>query len=136
MNRERARRKVLCSGIEPQRLKHLSCFREELLSEKKIFGALNTLAMGDAQAVSFAQTSHLSLALRWEAAAPSNLVTLNGPVPRGADFVGIIIDDYIAGSIQPVGAPLPSHGYVLRERMEKKYSEVDLISHREKGFFG
>ncbi|CAK9009135.1 Ultraviolet-B receptor UVR8 [Durusdinium trenchii] len=103
-------------------------------SEPFLYGCLATLAMGDTQAVTLAQTSHLSLALRSGSAAPSNLIALGGPIPRGPDFVGIVIDDYVALSLVPSGAKGASNGAALSKAMETKYLEVGLVSHPEKGF--
>ena len=131
---ERARRNILCGAVSPKDVCHLKCFREEFFAERDLFGALCTLAMGDAQAVSLAQTCHLSLALCCGAASPSNLLTLSGPVPREREMVGIIIDDFISLSIHEVGAPLPTPARSLRDRMERKYKEVKLISHPDTSF--
>ena len=131
---ERARRNVLCGSVPTHLLRHLNCFEPAMSSEPFLYGCLATLAMGDTQAVTLAQTSHLSLALRSGSAAPSNLITLGGPIPRGPDFVGIVIDDYVALSLVPSGAKGASNGAALSKAMETKYLEVGLVSHPEKGF--
>ena len=131
---ERARRNVLCGGVPPSFLKHLDCFPPELENEPTVFGCLATLAMGDTQAVTLAQTAHLSLALRCGAAHPGNLVCLSCPVPRGPDFVGIVIDDYVSISKVRDVSVKPSHGALLAKKIERRYGEVGLVSHPEKGF--
>ena len=53
------------------------------------------MAMGDANAVSFGQASHVGLLLAREIVPLDRLLTLRGRVPRSPCFVGIVIDHLI-----------------------------------------
>ena len=90
--------------------------------------------MGDTQAVTLAQTSHLALALRCGAAEPQNLVSLGSPIPRGPNYVGIVIDDYVSLSRVSKHYQGQSEGARLAKKIEKRYDEVGLVSHPDKGF--
>lgn len=73
---ERSRRNVLCGPVPTSSVSHLNCFREDFWDSDKLYGALATMAMGDNQAVSLAQTCHVGMALQFQAATPLNLLTL------------------------------------------------------------
>lgn len=142
---ERCRRNALAGPICVEDAKQFSCFREELDCGEAIFGALSTLAMGDTQAVSLAQTCHLGMALQTGIATSENLLTLSGPPPRSSDMIGIIIDDFVALSICKndhctLGAATassdtsPSVGAQLSTDMQDFYKTVGLIPHEGKAF--
>lgn len=134
VSEQRARRNALAGPVDPKKLSHLSCYRPELAQAGEVYGALATLAMGDSQAVSLAQTCHLAIALQSGIARPENLLTLSGICPRSRTMVGIVIDDFVSLSIDPAEAKLPTEGANLAERMQERYEQVDLIPHKGKAF--
>ena len=134
VSEQRARRNALAGAVDPKKLSHLSCYRPELAQAGEVYGALATLAMGDSQAVSLAQTCHLAIALQSGIACPENLLTLSGICPRSRTMVGIVIDDFVSLSIDPTEAKLPTEGANLAEKMQERYEQVDLIPHKGKAF--
>ena len=131
---QRKRRNVLSGPLHPAEIRHLSCFSSEFEKASKVYGALATLAMGDAQAVEIAQTCHVSMALQGGIAEQGNLLTLSGFHPKSSTLVGIIIDDFVSLSIVSRSHPVPSQSSVLSDKMDSQYDAVGLISHKEKGF--
>ncbi len=134
VSEERCRRNVLAGPVSAGEVRHLSCFKSEFEEAEVLWGGLATLAMGDAQAVELAQTCHLGLSIAAGVAHQDNLLNLSGFHPRSKDAVGIIIDDFIAISVTKRTATGPSNCVDLADRMDLKYAEVGLISHKEKGF--
>ena len=79
---ERAARNGLCMFVPEARCRHFGAYRPDLHGGAKfLVPALNTLAVGDCQAVELAQTCHLSLAWREGVLCPSSTLTLAGPPP-------------------------------------------------------
>lgn len=124
---ERSRRNVLCGAAPTSFVRHLSCFHPSLESEPVVYGCLATLAMGDTQAVNLAQTSHVSLALRSGAAWPENLLMLCRPIPRGPDYVGIVIDDFVSLSETAQSFHGLSDGSLFSRKIEEKYKLKKLV---------
>lgn len=58
---ERMIRNALVGPLSPSLFKDFRCYRSELSGCKRCYLSLNTLAMGDAQAVELAQTAHLGI---------------------------------------------------------------------------
>ena len=134
VSEERKRRNVLTGPVFPAEVRHLSCFKDEFDRSTKLYGALATLAMGDAQAVEIAQTCHLGMALKAGVATQQNLLNLAGFHPRTKDLIGIVIDDYVSMSIVDAETSGPSRGAVLADQMEMQYESVGLIPHKDKSF--
>lgn len=133
---ERSRRNFLMGSMHPKQISHLKCVREEHLRQKEVFCSLNTLAMGDSQAVEIAQTCHLGLSLQCKAITPENLTTMNRPLPRGRLVAGIVIDDLISLSIVNADHPaeIPTESAILADKMLDKYKEVKLQPNESKSF--
>ena len=131
---ERRRRNILTGAVHPSEVRHLSCYSSEFDKATKVFGALATLAMGDAQAVEIAQTCHLGMSLQAGVATQRNLLNLAGFHPRSRDLVGLVIDDYVSMSIVDKSAVGPTPGAVLADTMEEKYESVGLLPHKDKAF--
>ena len=64
-------------------------------SEDPVWVGLSTLAMGDINAVEYAQSSHLGLCLQNLVARPEELLTLRGAIPHGLLQVGIMVSDLV-----------------------------------------
>ena len=96
---------------------------------------LQTMAMGDLNAVEIGQQSHVKLAMstgvRFE-----DLLTLRGGLPRSGPYIGIVIDDFIV--VECIPAELPEPGDLLSsriaDRMVETYEAVGLQSHDQKRF--
>eukprot|EP00438_Fugacium_kawagutii_P003415 Skav211329 [mRNA] locus=scaffold3120:27024:31484:+ [translate_table: standard] len=129
---ERSRRNILAGAVRPKDVSDLNCFCEDFWEEDKIYGSLCTLAMGDCNAVSLAQTCHLSLCLQ-SGVDPSTLLTLSGPVPRSSVLSGIIIDDYVCLAKVMQTSPLPTLSSKTADRVQSCYESVKLVPNKEKG---
>ena len=71
------------------------------------YAALNTLPMGDLNAVSYGQTAHVSLLLSHTDVHLSELLTLDSRPPRGGFATGICIDDFVCLEKRPRGTGPP-----------------------------
>ena len=131
ISEERSRKNILAGPITPSQASSFSCFREEFWEEEKLYGSLCTLAMGDSQAVGLAQTCHLSLALR-SGVRSDQLLTLSGQIPRGPNYTGIVIDDFVSLAEVSREAILPSASAAEADRMYNTYATVKLIPNKEK----
>ena len=134
VSEERSRRNIFCGHVSPNEVRHLSCFKDEFEKASMLYGALATMAMGDCQAVALAQTCHVSMGLQHDVFLPSELITLEGLMPRGPDFFGIIIDDFISLSVVPMGRSEGTRGASAAEKMQGVYKEKKLIPHEKKAF--
>ena len=59
------------------------------------YAVLNTLPMGDRNAVSYGQTAHVALLLTNTDVLLEELLTLDSRPPRGSFATGICIDDFV-----------------------------------------
>eukprot|EP00435_Cladocopium_sp_Y103_P047846 s453_g14.t1 len=132
----RSRRNVLCSAMHPKELCGLKALRSERLQSKVVYPALNTLAMGDTQAVELAQSCHLGLALQNRIVDADSLMTMYKPVPRVDTMVGLVIDDFITLSKVKRAEFCAgfSEGAIRAEKMQSVYQEVKLVPNVKKGF--
>ena len=132
----RSRRNVLVGPMHPQELVGLRALRQEHLQSKVVYGSLNTLAMGDCQAVELAQSCHLGLALQKGIVDSDSLTTMYKPVPRSGTMVGLVIDDFVSMSKvkESVFEKGSSEGAQRAETMQSAYQEVKLIPNVKKGF--
>ena len=68
---------------------------ENVVGSGPFFCGLSSLAMGDTNAVEFAQCSHVSLCHRFKVLSEEELLTLRLPLPRSLVCGGIIVDDLV-----------------------------------------
>ena len=116
--------------------REFDCFTEDLHSHQIIFPCLNTLAMGDNQAVELGQKAHVRLGILARAFSPFELLSIHGRPPRGAIAAGVVIDDFIVGEKLPVdhcsgGA---SEGTKRLDRICEEYLQRGLLPHPKKTF--
>ena len=105
---QRAKRNVFALELSFEDVRHLSACSRSLRGHT-IIPSLNTMAMGDLNAVAYGQTSHLSVILRTGALRLRDFVTLQGRPPRpGQIIAGLLIDDFIL--LDPVPRSLSSCG--------------------------
>ena len=130
----RSRRNVLVGGLHPKSVGHLRALRPKHLDNTEIFGCLNTLAMGDCQAVELAQSCHLGLALQNRITKKEELLALQKAVPRSGTAVGLVIDDFVTLSRRRIGEEGPTEGAEKAERMQAAYKAAGLMPNEEKSF--
>ena len=95
VSHQRLRRNALAMAVSPDEVRHLACFDPSLEGEPILYPALSTMAMGDCNAVSYAQASHLGLILQSGALRLSDFVTLTGRPSRKLLIAGLMIDDLV-----------------------------------------
>lgn len=134
VNEERSRRNVLAGAVRAEEVRHLNCYSESLDNGEPLYGTLKTLALGDTNAVSLAQTCHVGMCLQSGKMSVDQLLTLSGPLPRSKVKVGVIIDDFVTLSEVQAGTTEVSAGAALADELDHIYREVGLIPHTEKGF--
>ena len=89
---------------------------------------LNSLAMGDLNAVAFAQAGHRRLLQQARALPPE--LAYYAPCPRGDVFGGIMIDDFVLSALVPLGhdaagpSPAQQHAEALFSRARAAYVEA------------
>ena len=131
---ERSRRnafKVKLSRTEASRFR---CFRGFEDEQGPFTPVLNTMAMGDCNAVSFGQISHLGALVSAGILKVSDLITLEQGPPRQRWFGGLMIDDLLIAETVPRGSPdsFESFGKKKVAQIRDRYAEVGLPRHEGK----
>ena len=103
VSNKRASRNVFGRAFPASRFAALKCY-DSALGGRMVVPALATLAMGDRNAVDFAQRGHRELLLRTGALDPRCEVRYGAPLPRSRTLHGVMIDDRVALSIVAPGA--------------------------------
>ena len=139
ISHERMIRNSLVGPVAVSECRHFRCYRPELESEGFCYLSLNSLAMGDSQAVEIAQTAHLGLLVQRGLITKSNLLTMNGSVPRSPTFAGVVIDDLVVFEVMLRSQFLElseksSEGSQFLESALECYNEAGLLPHPKKTF--
>ena len=128
----RASRNIFAGAVRTQDLQGFNALKSEHSDLQYVYGSLNSLAMGDLQAVAIAQTCHLGLGIQHGIFDPRSLLTSKGPVPRGPEYYGIVIDDYVSISAVPSSSPGPTKASKQADKIVDVYQKVHLLPHEEK----
>ena len=135
ISEERRKRNILAGSYKPGELEHLHCFREELWQARRIVGALDTLAMGDTNAVAFGQVSHLSLLLRTGLVRLEDFISLKMRPGRRSWHAGLMIDDFLVLERTRKGERDEEVAELVRE-VRKAYEAAGLPRHPTKAVEG
>ena len=117
---------------------HLKAFSPALFGSPYLVAGLSTMAMGDVNAVSIGQASHVGIIPEYGVASWSQLLCMRGRVPRGPVALGVVIDDVVLlekvcrGKVVPLDS---CHSPILIDRPRAAYSAVGLPRHQKKSFF-
>ena len=98
------------------------------------YAALNTLPMGDRNAVSYGQTAHVSLLLTNTDVLLEEMLTLDSRPPRGSFASGICIDDFVCLEKRPRGGGPPSRTARVMQDMRRGYTAAGLERSEKKAF--
>ncbi|CAE7735652.1 unnamed protein product, partial [Symbiodinium necroappetens] len=98
------------------------------------YAALNTLPMGDRNAVSYGQTAHVSLLLTNTDVLLEEMLTLDSRPPRGSFATGICIDDFVCLEKRPRGSGPPSRTARVMQNMRRGYVAAGLERSEKKAF--
>ena len=99
---KRAARNVFGRPLPASKFAGFACW-DPALGGQLVVPALATLAMGDRNAVDFAQSAHCELLRRAGALDPACAVRYGTPLPRSRTLHGVMIDDRLTLSIVPRG---------------------------------
>ena len=139
INEERLARNSLVGPVDPRDFRGFRCHRPELEQHQRCYLCLQTLAMGDSQAVELAQTAHLGILVQAGLLDEHNLVAMDLSIPRERFFGGVVIDDLILFE-KLLNNDVDSSRVtkMSREVMEKalsEYQRVGLLPHPKKTFY-
>lgn len=98
---QRQLRNSLKLRFSPKEVSGYSCFRSELWNAKSVTAILNTMAMGDCNAVAYGQASHLGVLVQSGLVHVRDLITLKQTPPRQRWFMGLMIDDLLLAEAVP-----------------------------------
>ncbi len=116
--------------------RRLSCFEPGMEKSRLVYPSLNTMAMGDNNAVELGQMSHVNLGLSARAFTPSELLCAHSRGPRGSLAAGIVIDDVlIAEQAPPSAGDTLTEGEYRLNLLCEKYQQEGLTAHPAKTFY-
>lgn len=95
IGRQRRLRNALAGEYRPGEVQHLAAFRESLKHCRRVVACLDTLAMGDTNAVAYGQVAHLSLLLRVKRLTLEDFASLRLRPSRKDWVAGLMIDDFL-----------------------------------------
>ena len=81
--------------VRPAAVRHLKCFEGWMEDEDWLIPCLDTMAMGDTNAVAFGQAAHLSVILRTNEFELSDFIALKQRPSRSSVKCGLMIDDFV-----------------------------------------
>ena len=135
IGRQRQERNILKAYFKPSEVSHLRAYTEELAEEQFVGASLDTLAMGDTNAVAFGQTSHLSVLLRTGQFELEDFFGLKMRPSRKRWKAGLMIDDFLILEARKKDQEETE----VRQKVEavrKAYTEVGLPRHEGKAVEG
>ena len=94
ISKQRVLRNALEMPVRPAEVQLLGCFEEWMHQHDCLYPALNTMAMGDCNAVAYGQASHLGVILQSQAVELGDFITLTGRPGRKSFVGGLMIDDW------------------------------------------
>ena len=129
----RALRNAIRYELTLEEAKQFGAYGKAVPGRRRYIPALNTMAMGDINAVEVGQEAHVKLAFR-AGVRLSDLITLRGRLPRGGPYVGIVIDDFITISAVPRPLQDTTEAAMLADKMVEIYGTAGLLAHDGKRF--
>ena len=129
----RALRNAIRYELTLEEAKQFAAYGKAVPGRRRYIPALNTMAMGDINAVEVGQEAHVKLAFR-AGVRLSDLITLRGRLPRGGPYVGIVIDDFITISAVPRPLQDTTEAAMLADKMVEIYGTAGLLAHDGKRF--
>ena len=132
---QRRQRNILQAYFRPSEVEHLKAFKAELKQEKELVAALDTLAMGDTNAVAYGQVSHLSLLLRTGQFQLADFFGLRMRPSRKRWKAGLVIDDFLVLEARSKNDPEDEIRLKVEE-VRKAYIDAGLPRHPGKAVEG
>ena len=137
ISKQRVVRNCLEMPVSPAEICHLRCFEDWMDEHEALYPALNTMAMGDCNAVAYGQASHLGVVLQSQALELGDIITLTGRPGRKRFIAGLMIDDLVLLQ-RCSAAELPSEtecGLAI-EVIRRAYVDAGLPRHDGKAVYG
>ena len=133
VSRQRAARNALRFELSHREASAFKAYREveNPTSCAFLVPSLNTMAMGDVNAVEYGQQSHVQIALRC-GILPTDLLTMKGVFPRQSWAVGVIIDDLVVIEKVPRSLNAGDISTTVADLMVEAYHDVGLCPHDKK----
>lgn len=131
---QRRIRNCLKVRLTVEEARQFSSFNPELEGCSSVAPSLNTMAMGDCNAVAFGQTSHLGALVQAGAISVRDLICLRQTPPRQRWFCGLMIDDFLVAEAVPIdiAEDAETHGKEVIEKVRECYLDVGLPRHEGK----
>ena len=137
VGRQRLRRNALAMPVRPSEVSHLRCFEPWMADEDTLYPSLATMVMGDCNAASYGQASHLGVILQSGALDLSNFITLTGRPGRLRLVAGLMIDDLVLlQRLLPGQAPHPTDSSLAIAVIREAYEKAGLPRHEGKAVYG
>ena len=135
VSEERARRNAIACEFRVEEVKNFAAFKHMANPPTAgyVVPALDTMAMGDVNAVEFGQQSHVLLASTLGLKC-QDLLTLRGKHPRQDWAVGIVIDDFVVVEQVPKTEPDSGISSEIADAMTQVYEAVGLVPNSKKRF--
>ena len=115
--------------------RELNCFDPAIHTTSPLYPCLQTLAMGDNNAVELGQRAHVALGISARAFSASELLTAHSRGSRGHISAGVVIDDVlIAEQLSPAEATETSEGDYRLHSLFELYQTEGLTPHTGKTF--
>ena len=133
----RLKRNALEMPVKPRDVRHLKCYESWMDEETVLYPALATMAMGDCNAVSYGQASHLGVILQSGALPLSAFITLTGRPGRSKMIAGLMIDDLVLLQRIQRGQPAhPTESSLAIKTIRDAYERSGLPRHEGKAVYG
>ncbi|CAE7720841.1 unnamed protein product, partial [Symbiodinium necroappetens] len=127
-------RNVLAGALPESVARAYAGFEFAEAGHGRYYAALNTLAMGDRNAVTYGQTAHLSILLSCTDISLNELITLDSRPARGGFCAGICIDDFVCLEKRQKGSGVPKRSKHVVSSMRASYKEAGLERSEKKAF--
>ena len=132
---KRCMRNSLQMPISESFAKELQCYDPKAHGTAPLFPCLQTLAMGDNNAVELGQMAHVNLGISARAFSAHELLTSHSRGPRGDISAGVVIDDVlIAEQLEPQAAQGVTEGEYRLNSLFELYQTEGLNPHPGKTF--
>ena len=137
ISKQRVLRNALEMPVRPAEVQHLGCFEEWMHQHDCLYPALNTMAMGDCNAVAYGQASHLGVILQSQAVELGDFITLTGRPGRKSFVGGLMIDDLVLlQRCSSEDLPSKTESGLAMETIRKAYDAAGLPRHEGKAVYG
>ena len=132
---KRCMRNSLQMPISESFARELNCYDPKVHRTASLYPCLQTLAMGDNNAVELGQMAHVNLGISARAFSAHELLTSHSRGPRGDISAGIVIDDVlIAEQLEPQAAEGITEGEYRLNSLFELYQTEGLNPHPGKTF--